>query len=362
MVKQRFIVILLAVVLFLAGCTNVDIRHTINPDGSSSIEALLDYEPFVMLLYAAAEESGEEVENGELSDVCDSYDFDHYGLENVECALIGDHQVIVRGDYPAGTLELEEVEGVLSYSVKSVYPLIGFAILPTSYSGQISLDDEESTQTQSENPVFDDEYLEDIIELSEELVEHGGDIYPNPLYHSYEVTMPGEVVRTDVGVIQGNSVLIDMFELPLLDEPVIVASLYTQTGEGAAAQEDFTGVPEDSPQASTSDPDSIQESGEIRLTTTALIFGLLGLVGVVGISFLIIALSKKKESPPEKNQSDPDNYLYKKSQAQVDNYTVNKIVEWIHKYEKKFPDSMLKDVLRKHGHSEENIEEAFRRR
>ena len=364
MVRTRLKLILFLLVLVVTGCTNVDIKHVINADGSSSIEVLTDYEPFVKILHAHAEETGQETKDDGLDGLCESYDFNHYGLQNVECIVIEKYKVMIRGDYPAGSLELEEINGMFSYKVKSVYPLIGFTILPTSYSVTSSLGDEESTQTETQNPIFDDEYLEEIIEGNKELLEQS-DILIDPVYHSYEVIMPGQVISADVGTIDGNKIFIDMFALPAVNDPVIMYSLESQAEQETTTQNDLTGTPQDLHETETSTTGSAPPSDEIQATAssnTAIIYGLIGLISVIAISFILYYLTKKKEGYPERKLGDPDNYLYKKSQAPIDNYTVNQLVEWIHTYEKKFPDSMLKDVLRKHGHSKENIEEAFRRR
>ncbi len=314
--KRSFLVLLFGALFFIAGCYDVHIKHEINSDGSSSVEVLFNFEEMLG-------DMDEEMQGGDFSEACDGFNPEEYGMLDAECEVVGEYELLVNGRFAPGVLDITGEEGVESFLVKSAYPLLGFVVV----DGSGGFEDGESLPTETVG-VLDDSYLESLSDMP-------------GVSHTYEVVLPGEVIESDVGSINGNVVVIDMFDLPGVVEPVITFS---------------SGVPDPLPSP------TIESDVQGTDTIVLVVYALIGIIGVSAVGFLVFYLSRNKEDVPEKKLKDPDNYLYRKTSAPADNYTVNQLVDWIHVYEKKFPDSILKDVLRKHGHREEDIEEAFKRR
>lgn len=359
MVKQRNLMIaILPLMLLIAGCYNVDITHTISPDGSSSVEIILDYKPYMEILRESEEN---EFEEPDIEGVCDSLDFEYYGLENAACSVISQYEILITGEYPAGSLELREEEGIIIYDIKSMYSLLGFIAMPSSARMEFTLGDEESADVDSEIPVLDDEYLEDMSEARDMI----------DLQHNYEVIMPGEVISADIGIITGNSVMIDMFDLPGIESPVIEAATEDPFEEQDIFEEEGLQIGDGEEEQLPAEPPFEPQQEEVIQATTTTSFAttlqyiLIGLLGLTVIGFLFTLLTRRGKQEPKQQEKALGAKPPRTAQIAtppVDMQRVNQIISWLHQYEQKFPPQILKDVLIKKGYTQQEVEEAFKRK
>ena len=172
-IKSIMLISLLALVISMSGCINIDVKQIIEKDGMSEIT--IEYNMSGMLDMIPEEDMDEAQENFLLNTTWD----------NAECEFV-DGILIMTGSLDVSdVLEVTETDSgtLYKYDAKNVYNIFNEAA-----------DDENS---------ISDETMGDS-ELGEQM----------GISYTFTLTMPGEITNSTVGVIDGNTVVIDMFDLP----------------------------------------------------------------------------------------------------------------------------------------------------
>lgn len=172
-IKSIMLISLLALVIIMSGCINIDIKQTIEKDGMSEIT--IEYNVSGML-DMIPEEDMDEAQKNFLSNTT---------WDNAECEFV-DGILIMTGSLDVSdVLEVTETDSgtLYKYDAKNVYNIFNDAA-----------GDENSISDETMN----DSALGEQMGIS----------------YTFTLTMPGEITNSTVGVIDGNTVVIDMFDLP----------------------------------------------------------------------------------------------------------------------------------------------------
>jgi len=172
-IKSIMLISLLALVIGMCGCINIDIKQTIGKDGMS--EMRMEYNLSGMLDIITEEELDEGKENF-LSNTT---------WENAECEYVDGILVMTGTLDVSDVLEVRETDSgtLYKYDAKNVYNIFN------DVAGE---EDSISDETMSDSA----------------MAEQMG------ISYTFTLTMPGEITSSTVGVIDGNTVVIDMFDLP----------------------------------------------------------------------------------------------------------------------------------------------------
>ena len=172
-IKSIMLISLLALVISMCGCIKVDIKQTIEKDGMS--EMRIEYNMSGMLDLIPEEEMEVAQENF-LSNTT---------WDNAECEFV-DGILIMTGTLDVSdVLEVTETDSgtLYKYDAKNVYNIFN---------------DVAGEENSISDETMDDSALSEQMDIS----------------YTFTLTMPGEITSSTVGVIDGNTVVIDMFDLP----------------------------------------------------------------------------------------------------------------------------------------------------
>ncbi len=172
-IKSIMLISLLALVISMCGCIKVDIKQTIEKDGMS--EMRIEYNMSGMLDLIPKEEMEVAQENF-LSNTT---------WDNAECEFV-DGILIMTGTLDVSdVLEVTETDSgtLYKYDAKNVYNIFN---------------DVAGEENSISDETMDDSALSEQMDIS----------------YTFTLTMPGEITSSTVGVIDGNTVVIDMFDLP----------------------------------------------------------------------------------------------------------------------------------------------------
>lgn len=172
-IKSIMLILLLALVISMCGCINIHIKQTIEKDGMS--EMRMEYNLSGMLDMITEEEMNEGQENF-LSNTT---------WDNAECEYVDGILVMTGTLDVSDLLEVTETDSgtLYKYDAKNVYNIFN------DVAGE-------------ENSISDEEMGDSA------MAEQMG------ISYTFTLTMPGEITSSTVGVIDGNTVVIDMFDLP----------------------------------------------------------------------------------------------------------------------------------------------------
>ena len=197
------------VVLFFSGCVDMAIEQELREDGSSDVVIMYDFSALVSSLSGIAEGLQSEETNefdGMMDELCeDEGDFEYVKEFGFDCSVTEDGVVMLRGEWQV-TSEF--------FEVKKGLPKITYTY---DASGVFELLNKLNSNFNSGDFYVSDDSSEDFVDTLPQLGTLGGKI-------TYTVTMPAKVESYEVGVVNENKVIIDVFDLEDRDSAVIVAS------------------------------------------------------------------------------------------------------------------------------------------
>lgn len=288
--KKILLVSLIFLVIFFSGCLSIDIYQKINSDGSSEIEVIYDISKIV-----ASGMAGEEFT---LEGACENATPQRGQFENIRCTA-------------------DDKKGIMtiSFSVPSK-DMIGFTNEDDVYQYdalfmlELLSNKDEPEEPESENDTdmmlhmggssFDQEFLAQMNTTAAMFDTH----------MTLVIEMPGEITQSDLGIIDGNKVTINMFDM-IGSESVLIKS---KGSSGFNIDPIYIVIP----------------------------------IAVILIIILIIILVKKK---PKKETASAQSLNDPKLQA---------VINWIQTYEKQgYSEEQLRKTLLDRNYSKELVDEAF---
>jgi len=173
---------ILIIIVLVSGCVQLEMHQKINRDASSDIELTMDFANFVERAENELETEGEVIQlKKDLLGFCDNFD-DSRGFDT--CSTTDDYKVFVSGKISSEDNTRLEVEKELffttyRYNIQNTRDIIPLRRSPS---------EEELRQAEEEGN----------------------------FKLTYTLEMPGEITQAEVGEVQGNTVVVNLFDL--LDE------------------------------------------------------------------------------------------------------------------------------------------------
>ena len=188
---------MVALLVSISGCLDIEANQKINSDGSSEVELIYDF--------SALEESANEFGGGvddqqdaSMVQACENFT-NNTTWKNAEC-ILEDGKMTLRGEVLLNSSYFE---------VDSSVPYITYRYDVTDINNII----EDAGIGEDQNADFTDESMGDMKAMAELF----------GIEMTYTLEMPGEIISTDLGETYDNKVTINMFDLPD-DGPVYVES------------------------------------------------------------------------------------------------------------------------------------------
>lgn len=200
--KNISLILILISVLFISGCISMDVKQKINRDGTSEIEIIYDLSAILGMAEQLGNSSGQQgnISVGEgskenFTQACEGFNKE-MKLKNAKCVTTEDYKIIINFDTslennPAFKVSRSIPYITYEYDVKNVYNIL--SDLPSVNQGGTG---------ESQQEKFSDEEL-----IQAKSMKAMG------VKYSYTLEMPGKISKTDVGNVQENKVVIDMFDM-----------------------------------------------------------------------------------------------------------------------------------------------------
>lgn len=190
--------LLFCALILSSGCISLEIKQTMNRDGTSSLEIVYDLSKIKEMYEAMAseqEDSGMDFTSGfeeNFTNMCEQLQQDVESgegrLTNVKCRTTDDYKVIISGDVPQ-------------------VPGDGFKVVQSFPYTTYIYDTKEIYKTMSGMGESQGQ------ELSDESLRQAKAMYGMMnIEMKYIIVMPGTIVRADIGEIEGNRVVMDMLD------------------------------------------------------------------------------------------------------------------------------------------------------
>lgn len=189
--------LVIALLVGMSGCINIEANQKINSDGSSEIELIYDFS----VLESSTDEFGgttDEQQNEDMIQTCEDF-AENTTWKNAEC-ISEDGKITLRGEVMLNSSYFE---------VEKSIPCITYRYDATDINNII--EDASIGGEQGQN--LADDSIGDMKSMAEMF----------GIKMTYTLEMPGEIVNADIGDIKDNKVTINMFDLPD-DEPVYIES------------------------------------------------------------------------------------------------------------------------------------------
>ena len=307
--KKGCILLAFVILLVLSGCYEMEARKKIMSDGSANVEIKYDFTAMVEMMHQMPEEDLNDGLPDDFSDFCKEFKPENVNMLDAQCIVDG-YKVTIRGSLPRGSVNVFLDGDTYSYNIKDVYDFLNrIDINPDSAANgldeEISLDDE---------PSFSDEKLREMGAMAPMM----------NLRLTYIIEMEGEIIRSDVGQVNGNVVTINMFDIPDVENPVVIAGV-----SGGKSSFDL-------------------DSSDI------MIIG--GILIVIIIAIIIILSVAKSKKPVPSQEIKPQNTVQHPVQGSA---RVGTLVKWIKQHEDQHSEQVLRQILESRGYTKEEIEQAF---
>ncbi len=189
----RFLsVLLITCSVLLAGCFDLEINQTINEDGTSKMEMVIDMTKTMEQMKAQMEQMSESMGGNASSSqgsdelTCDDFEEANMpeGATNPQCEKLGPYAIKV--SYDLDLLELDALDIQESDSIKTY---------------TFNMDDLNKLTSEDEGNGSSSSYS-----MNQMSPKDMGMTY------IYTLTMPGKIIKSDIGLIEGNKVTIDVAE------------------------------------------------------------------------------------------------------------------------------------------------------
>jgi len=320
MIKRNKILILIILLIssfLISGCVSSYFDIYVNSDGSGKIEIIYNYEN-LFLISNQYEEFHKE--NISLNNICEEY-YETI-LEETNLSIdcnVQDHKIKVSLILPKNFFEITINEDeTYTYELNSNSSLFKAPIpknINYSYVEEKSKD-------------IDSEIL--LVEII------------------YFINFEGDIIETNKGILENNILIVEILEPKDYELDLIVKARTKDS------QQKFN---EENTQIST-----IKTQKNISIEIIFLII-------IITMIFTLILL--KKKNPIKKQEKKiksikktnfenfTENKNLEKNKDQELSYNVKKIIQWIHLYQDKYSDEVLKDTLRKSKVTEQEINIAF---
>jgi len=188
MSKKGGIFFLLVVVVFISGCYSIDITHSIEPEGLSSISIIMN---MTSLIDSMPDNATEGIDNSSMTFESGCADYENNTL--ITCSEISLGVIQLEGDFEVPLIETESLQETrYTYDALFVFDILA------------ALSDDPTEQLTQDN-------LGEMEMLNPEL--------------TYIVSMPGTILTSEVGDIFENVVIIDLFDLESVQSANIVSSV-----------------------------------------------------------------------------------------------------------------------------------------
>jgi hypothetical protein len=189
----RFLsVLLITCSVLLAGCFDLEVNQTINEDGTSKMEMVIDMTKTMEQMKAQMEQMSESMggnassQQGSDELTCDDFEEANLpeGAANPMCEKLGPYAIKVSYDMDLlalDALDIQESDGIKTYT--------------------FNMDDLSKLTSEDEGNGSSSSYS-----MNQMSPKDMGMTY------IYTLTMPGEIIKSDIGLIEGNKVTIDVAE------------------------------------------------------------------------------------------------------------------------------------------------------
>ena len=192
-------------ILFLSGCIDMNIEQELKEDRSSDVVIEYDFSAFISYFNDLEDKDGFGNEDDfKADDILKKACANESNRIGFDCSVTDENKVTLRGNWQVSS-EFFEVKKKLTeitytYDALGIFELLDELDPNPDFGGFSSTDDHGS-----------------FVETLPQLKTLGAKI-------SYTVTLPATVESSEVGIVNGNKVTIDVFDLSGRDSAVIVAS------------------------------------------------------------------------------------------------------------------------------------------
>ncbi|MFP4568283.1 MAG: hypothetical protein ACLFN8_05045 [Candidatus Woesearchaeota archaeon] len=349
--KKIIILALMMLTFLITGCYQITIEQKIHSDGSGDLIIIYDFETLVEMLKQESDEPViledmvcTDMEDAELEEI----------LINLKCETINEHTVKITGEFVEDTVKVQQIDDYYEYDIKEVYNIF------------------DKMDGSSDN--FTDE---DITELTEE-----DELTIQGLNLTYIMIFEGDVIHTDIGVVDGNKVIINLLELPNTQNPKVRAKIneqgrekhiqitqteneqetqQTQTELTQTENEDEITTPDQAPQINNENNNDTEQPQNDK-NTNIVMYAIIGIILIILVALMILK-NKKKQNDNQYNNNDQLKNFNKNQNENTQEITpkIKTLITWIKQYETQYPEKILREQLEKDpNYTQQEIDTAFR--
>ena len=193
-------ILIVAMLIGMSGCINIEANQKINNDGTSEIELIYDFSA----LEEASSEYGaiDEDQGQDTEQMCKDF-LKNTTWKNAECRITdNDSKIMISGEI--------SLLGDPHFEIVKSIPYITYRYDVTDINN--IMEDASIVEEQEED------------DLEDSLVEMKSMAAMLGIEMTYTLEMPGEIVSSEMGTIRNNKAVIDMLDLMEEEDPVYVES------------------------------------------------------------------------------------------------------------------------------------------